>query len=104
MPLEPLHVRIIRIAAELPEARTIALAGGGSMLAHDIVERATRDVDLFTDRDPDEAAVSPLPCGTCGGAANLATTSMCSRSWVSTTTTLSSRSRASRRPSVAWRT
>ena len=55
MPLDPLHARVIAIAAALPEARTIALAGGGAMLAHGIVDRATKDVDLFTDRDSVEA-------------------------------------------------
>lgn len=55
MPLDPLHARILRIAADLPEARTAALAGGGAMLAHALVERTTRDVDLFTDRDAAEA-------------------------------------------------
>lgn len=55
MPLDPLHARVISIASALPEARTIALAGGGAMLAHGIVDRATKDVDLFTDRDSEEA-------------------------------------------------
>ena len=55
MPLDPLHAEVLGIAAALPEARTIALAGGGAMLAHGIVERTTRDVDLFTDRDAEEA-------------------------------------------------
>lgn len=55
MPLEPPHVRVIGIAMALPETRTAALAGGGAMLAHGIVERATKDIDLFTDRDADEA-------------------------------------------------
>lgn len=55
MPLDPSHARLVRIAAALPEARTLALAGGGAMLAHGIVDRLTKDVDLFTDRDADEA-------------------------------------------------
>ena len=55
MPLDPLHARVLRLAAALPEAETVALAGGGAMLAHGIVERFTRDVDLFTDRDAGEA-------------------------------------------------
>lgn len=55
MPLDPLHVRVIGIAVALPEARTAALAGGGAMLAHGIVDRVTKDIDLFTDRDADEA-------------------------------------------------
>lgn len=55
MPLDPFHARVVRIAVNLPEARTVALAGGGAMLAHGIVDRVTKDVDLFTDRDQREA-------------------------------------------------
>jgi hypothetical protein len=55
MPLDPLHARIVEIAADLAQAKTVALAGGGAMLAHGLLDRSTRDVDLFTDRDADEA-------------------------------------------------
>jgi hypothetical protein len=55
VPLDPLHDRIVRLAAQLPETRTVALAGGGAMLAHDLVDRLTQEVDLFTDRDAEEA-------------------------------------------------
>ncbi|MGH3765908.1 MAG: nucleotidyl transferase AbiEii/AbiGii toxin family protein [Pseudonocardiaceae bacterium] len=55
MPLDPLHAKVLQIAAALPESRTVALAGGGAMLAHGIVNRVTKDVDLFTDRDAQEA-------------------------------------------------
>jgi hypothetical protein len=41
----------------LPEAGQVALAGGGAMLAHDLVDRPTQDVDLFT---PDPAEVTRL--------------------------------------------
>ena len=37
------------------EAHLIALAGGGAMLAHDLVDRRTVDIDLFTP-DADEVA------------------------------------------------
>jgi hypothetical protein len=37
--LDPLHEHIARIAFTLPEARQVALAGGGAMLAHDLVDR-----------------------------------------------------------------
>jgi hypothetical protein len=46
--LDPLHEQIARIAFSLPEADQVALAGGGAMLAHDLVERPTHDTDLFT--------------------------------------------------------
>jgi hypothetical protein len=55
MPLDPLQDRIARTALALPEARTLALAGGGAMIAHGFVARATKDVDLFTEVDDDEA-------------------------------------------------
>ena len=45
------------IAFALPEARQVALAGGGAMLAHDLVDRPTQDVDLFT---PDPSEVMQL--------------------------------------------
>ena len=57
MSLDPLHEQIARIAFALPEARQVALAGGGAMLAHDLVDRPTQDVDLFT---PDPAEVTRL--------------------------------------------
>lgn len=55
MPLDPLQERIIRAALALPGARTLALAGGCAVIAHGLVDRVTRDVDLFTERDADEA-------------------------------------------------
>ena len=55
MALDPLQERITRAALALPEAHTLALAGGGAMIAHGLVDRATHDVDLFTEIDPDEA-------------------------------------------------
>ena len=57
MSLDPLHEHIARIAFALPEARQVALAGGGAMLAHDLVDRPTQDVDLFT---PDPSEVMQL--------------------------------------------
>lgn len=55
MALDPLQEQILRVARSLPEAHTLALAGGGAMLAHGFVERMTKDIDLFTDRDVGEA-------------------------------------------------
>ena len=54
--LDPLHEQIapsLRVA----QAWQVALAGGGAMLAHDLVDRPTHDVDLFT---PDPAEVTRL--------------------------------------------
>jgi len=55
MSLDPLQERIARIALALPQACTLALAGGGAMIVHGLVDRATRDIDLFTELDADEA-------------------------------------------------
>jgi hypothetical protein len=55
--LDPLHEQIARIAFALPEAGQVAPAGAGAMLAHDLVDRPTQDVDLFT---PDPAEVTRL--------------------------------------------
>lgn len=48
MSLDPLHEQLARVALALPEAGNAALAGGGAMLAHGLVDRPTRDLDLFT--------------------------------------------------------
>lgn len=55
MALDRLQERIARIALALPEARTLALAGGGAMIVHGFVDRATKDIDLFTEVDSEEA-------------------------------------------------
>ena len=55
MPLDPLQDRIARTALALPEASTLALAGGGAMIAHGFVNRATKDIDLFTEISDEEA-------------------------------------------------
>ena len=55
MPLDPLQERIIRTALALPQARTLALAGGCAVIVQGLVDRSTRDVDLFTERDAGEA-------------------------------------------------
>ena len=55
--LDPLHKYVARIAFALPEAEQVALAGGGAMLAHELVDRPTQDVDLST---PDPAEVIRL--------------------------------------------
>jgi hypothetical protein len=55
MPLDPLQERIARTALALPQARTLALAGGGAMIVHGFVDRPTKDIDLFTEVDDHEA-------------------------------------------------
>jgi len=53
--LDPLHEAVAALALGLPEARQVALAGGGALLAHDLISRPTQDIDLFTP-DPAELA------------------------------------------------
>jgi hypothetical protein len=55
MPLDPLQERIARTALALPQARTLALAGDGAMIAYGFITRPTRDVDLFTEVDERKA-------------------------------------------------
>ncbi|MBA2768236.1 MAG: nucleotidyl transferase AbiEii/AbiGii toxin family protein [Sporichthyaceae bacterium] len=53
MSLDPLQEQLARLALSLPEAGQAALAGGGAMLAHNFVDRPTRDIDLFSPRSED---------------------------------------------------
>ena len=56
MALDPLQQQIAQIALALPQAHTLALAGGGgAMIAHGLVDCVTHDVDLFTEIDSNEA-------------------------------------------------
>jgi Nucleotidyl transferase AbiEii toxin, Type IV TA system len=55
MALDSLQETIARIALGLPEARTLALAGGAAMIVHGFVSRDTKDIDLFTETDDHEA-------------------------------------------------
>jgi hypothetical protein len=58
--LDPLQERIARIALALPRADGLALAGGGAMLAHRLVDRQTQDVDMFTPEDDVPALADAL--------------------------------------------
>jgi hypothetical protein len=60
MPLDSLQKRVARTALALPEARSLALAGGGAMIVHGFVTRETQDVDLFTELDDDARQRDPL--------------------------------------------
>jgi len=57
------------MAMALPEASNLVLAGGGAMLARDLVERPTRDVDLFSSdpTDVDRVAVALAAALRAGG-------------------------------------
>jgi hypothetical protein len=47
MALSDLQRRIASLVFSLPEADGFALAGGGALIAHEIVDRTTRDLDCF---------------------------------------------------------
>ncbi len=56
MSLDRHQLEVLQIAMGLPEAASLALAGGGAMLVHGLVERPTADLDLFT---PLQTAIAP---------------------------------------------
>lgn len=45
--LSPLQKRLWRLVGGLPEAESVALAGGAALIVRGIVERPTRDLDFF---------------------------------------------------------
>jgi hypothetical protein len=47
MPLSEFQRRVAEIVFALAEAEGFALAGGGALIAHDVVDRTTRDLDCF---------------------------------------------------------
>ena len=47
MPLSPLQLRVLRIVAEATASEDVGLAGGAALLAWDIGDRLTRDLDFF---------------------------------------------------------
>jgi Nucleotidyl transferase AbiEii toxin, Type IV TA system len=47
MPLSEVQRRVAEIVFALAEGEGFALAGGGALIAHDIVNRTTRDLDCF---------------------------------------------------------
>lgn len=48
--IDEIHVEVARVFFALPESAGYAVGGGVAALAHDMVNRATDDLDLFTDR------------------------------------------------------
>jgi len=51
--LIPLQLQIRQIVASLPDTADLALAGGGALIVHGIVDRETRDLDFFSN-SPEE--------------------------------------------------
>jgi hypothetical protein len=46
--IDPFQANVAKIALAAATARGFALAGGNALVAHDVVQRATQDVDLFS--------------------------------------------------------
>ena len=57
MSLSEFQQRVATLVFSLAEAEGFALAGGGALIAHEVVDRTTRDLDLF---GPTRAAVDRL--------------------------------------------
>jgi hypothetical protein len=51
MPVSALHRKVAAIALSAAAKHGFALGGGNALIAHGVVERATEDVDLFTDHE-----------------------------------------------------
>ena len=51
--LTPLQRQIRQIVGSLPDSEDLALAGGGALIVHGIVDRETRDLDFFSN-SPEE--------------------------------------------------
>lgn len=49
MPLDRLHRQVAEVALRAAEGYGFALGGGNALIAHGVINRATQDVDLFTD-------------------------------------------------------
>ena len=55
--LTALQVQVARVFFALPESAGFLVAGGAALIGQELVDRETRDLDLFA--SPDRA--SPLP-------------------------------------------
>lgn len=51
MPVSELHEQVAAIALRAAAKHGFALAGGNALIAHAFIDRATEDVDLFTDEE-----------------------------------------------------
>jgi Nucleotidyl transferase AbiEii toxin, Type IV TA system len=49
--MDDFQAEVARIALAVAGPHGFALAGGGALVAHGIVSRATEDIDLFTNID-----------------------------------------------------
>jgi len=51
MPVTELHRRIASVALRAAARHGFALAGGNALIVHEIIDRPTEDVDLFTNKE-----------------------------------------------------
>jgi len=51
MPIRAIHRRVANIALQAAGRYGVALAGGNALLAHQIIDRYTDDVDLFVPQE-----------------------------------------------------
>ncbi len=60
MAVDQLHRAIAQVALTAARRHGFALGGGNALIAHQIVDRPTEDVDLFTDQDGAVAAAASV--------------------------------------------
>lgn len=58
MPVSQLHTEVAAIALRAASRHGFALGGGNALIAHGLIDRATEDVDLFTDEETGVAAAA----------------------------------------------
>ena len=58
MAIDRLQADVARIALDVAGAHGFALAGGNALVAHGIVQRPTKDVDLFSNEAGGPGAVT----------------------------------------------
>jgi Nucleotidyl transferase AbiEii toxin, Type IV TA system len=58
MPISEVQREVATVALRAAARHGFALAGGNALIAHELVDRRTEDVDLFTDRESGVAAAA----------------------------------------------
>src|ERR1035441_7084428 len=58
MPINELQRQVATVALRAAARHGFALAGGNALIAHGIIDRATDDVDLFSDQESGVAAAA----------------------------------------------
>ncbi len=80
MSLSELQQRVASLVFSLAEADGFALAGGGALIAHDVVDRTTRDLDCFgPSRDAVDRLWPETSSSCCSAEPRRGTSSTCMR-------------------------